>query len=89
MDWSLVAEIGSLSLEFTRLAQITGDAKYFDAIQRITNAIEKGQQTTRLPGMWPIIMDPKTLTFDSDTFTFGGSTFYHNSTPFRQIFQTK
>lgn len=33
------AEVGSLSVEFTRLAQLTGDNTYFDAIDRITTAI--------------------------------------------------
>ena len=33
------AEIGSLSVEFNRLAQLTGNNKYFDAIDRITTAI--------------------------------------------------
>ena len=31
------AEIGSLSMEFTRLSQVTGDPKYFDATQRIND----------------------------------------------------
>lgn len=53
----VVAVLGSLSLEFTRLAQITGNHKYFDGIQRVVNELEKWQNTTQLPGMWPAMVD--------------------------------
>ncbi|KAJ5567528.1 Glycoside hydrolase family 47 [Penicillium sp. DV-2018c] len=49
-----LAEIGSLSLEFTRLAQLTKEDKYYDAIARITNELEKIQDTTSIPGLWPV-----------------------------------
>lgn len=52
-----LAEIGSLSLEFTRLAQITGDQKYYDAISRITNNFEEFQNRTTVPGLWPLSFD--------------------------------
>lgn len=44
-------------MEFTRLAQITKQAKYYDAIARITNELEIWQENTSLPGMWPIVVD--------------------------------
>lgn len=53
----MLAEIGSLSVEFTRLAQITKEAKYYDAIARITNEFEMWQNNTRLPGLWPMKVD--------------------------------
>ncbi|KAH8701860.1 glycosyl hydrolase family 47-domain-containing protein [Talaromyces proteolyticus] len=53
----VMAELGSLSVEFTRLAQLTKEDKYYDAIAHITNALEVSQKETRLPGMWPLIMD--------------------------------
>ncbi|KAK4549177.1 hypothetical protein LTR36_007635 [Oleoguttula mirabilis] len=53
----VLAELGSLSLEFTRLAQLTGEPKYYDAIARITDAFDEWQNNTRLPGMWPISVD--------------------------------
>jgi mannosyl-oligosaccharide alpha-1,2-mannosidase len=69
----LVSELGSLSLEFTRLSQLTGDPKYYDAVQRIGNVFEDSQNTTKLPGMWPISIDAATPSFASDTmFTLGG-----------------
>ncbi|KAK1984637.1 family 47 glycosyl hydrolase [Colletotrichum cereale] len=47
------AAIGSMSLEFTRLAQLTGDVKFYDAIERIRLAFDRIQEETMLPGMWP------------------------------------
>ncbi|KAJ5679690.1 hypothetical protein N7462_007934 [Penicillium macrosclerotiorum] len=51
---AVLAEIGSLSLEFTRLAQLTKEDKYYDAIARITNELEKIQDSTNIPGLWPL-----------------------------------
>ncbi|KAF2827503.1 seven-hairpin glycosidase [Ophiobolus disseminans] len=53
----VLAEIGSLSMEFTRLAQLTGEHKYYDAIARITDNLEEYQNNTRLAGMWPTYLD--------------------------------
>ena len=68
---TLVAEIGSLSLEFTRLSQLTGDIKYFDAIQRIMNEFDSKQSLTKLPGLWPVVMNAKLVSFVSGGFSLG------------------
>jgi mannosyl-oligosaccharide alpha-1,2-mannosidase len=69
----LVSEPGSLSLEFTRLSQLTRDPKYYDAVQRVSDVMEQGQNTTKLPGMWPVTIDLKTPSFaDDNLFTLGG-----------------
>jgi mannosyl-oligosaccharide alpha-1,2-mannosidase len=36
------------------LAQLTKQDKYYDAIARITNELEKFQDSTSIPGLWPI-----------------------------------
>lgn len=54
---AVLAEIGSLSMEFTRLAQLTGEHKFYDAVARITDHLEEYQNNTRLPGMWPTYLD--------------------------------
>ncbi|KAL1587180.1 hypothetical protein WHR41_04407 [Cladosporium halotolerans] len=54
---AVLAEIGSLSMEFTRLAQLTKEPKYYDAIARVTDALGEFQNNTRLPGMWPTYVD--------------------------------
>lgn len=43
------AEVGSLSVEFTRLAQLTGNSAYFDAIDRITTAIYEMAPNNDIP----------------------------------------
>ncbi|KAH8888782.1 hypothetical protein GQ53DRAFT_808170 [Thozetella sp. PMI_491] len=69
----LVSEIGSLSLEFTKLSQLTGEMKYYDAVQRIADHFEKEQKNTKLPGMWPVVVDSVGMKFDTDnSFTLGG-----------------
>ncbi|EDU47131.1 alpha-mannosidase IC [Pyrenophora tritici-repentis] len=50
----IIAEMASASVEFTRLSQLTGDMRYFDAISRISNVMDEQQSRTRLPGMWPV-----------------------------------
>ncbi|KAM4057897.1 glycosyl hydrolase family 47 protein [Hirsutella rhossiliensis] len=53
-----IAELASLSMEFTRLAQITSENKYYDAIDRITNAlVDFQQQGSLIPGMFPESLD--------------------------------
>lgn len=69
----LVSELGSLSLEFTRLSQLTGDHRWYDAIQRITTLFDAQQHKTRLPGLWPVVVNPKDEDLTSDYgFTLGG-----------------
>jgi mannosyl-oligosaccharide alpha-1,2-mannosidase len=63
---TLSAEIGSLTLELTRLTQLTGDPKYFDAIQRVMNVFEEQQDKTMIPGMWPLSVDTMIPDFTQD-----------------------
>jgi mannosyl-oligosaccharide alpha-1,2-mannosidase len=52
------AELGSLTLEFTRLAQLTGEHKYYDAVARITNALVEWQERgTEIKGIFPDSVD--------------------------------
>jgi mannosyl-oligosaccharide alpha-1,2-mannosidase len=72
-DSVLVSEIGSLTLEFTRLSQITGDPRYYDAVQRVMDVLDEQQDKTKLPGMWPVVVNAKTEDFtDFGGFTIGG-----------------
>ncbi|KAG0646246.1 ER mannosidase 1 [Hyphodiscus hymeniophilus] len=68
----LLAEIGSMSVEFTRLSQLTGNPKFYDAIQRVTNRLEKAQELTSLPGLWPVVVSPMEEDFgDNMAFSIG------------------
>ncbi|PHH55757.1 Mannosyl-oligosaccharide alpha-1,2-mannosidase [Ceratocystis fimbriata CBS 114723] len=49
-----IAGIGTFTLEFTRLSIITGDAKYYDAVHRISQHFNRTQNDTLLPGLWPV-----------------------------------
>lgn len=51
------ADIGTFSLEFSMLSQITGDRKYFEAAQRITNALHKLSDSVVPRGLLPTILD--------------------------------
>ncbi|KAJ0160870.1 Endoplasmic reticulum mannosyl-oligosaccharide 1,2-alpha-mannosidase [Colletotrichum tanaceti] len=63
---------GSLSLEFTRLSQLTGDMKYFDAVDRIARFLERTQYRSKLPGMWPRMINFREERVDTDNgFTLG------------------
>ncbi|KAK8156455.1 putative 1,2-alpha-mannosidase [Phyllosticta citrichinensis] len=80
-DSILVVEVTSMTLEFTRLSQVSGDPKYFDAVERVVEVIEKQQNKTRLPGMWPLKCNAKVKDFTADPiFTLGefSGTTYEN-----------
>ena len=73
-DQALIAEIGSLTLEFTRLSQLTGDNRWFDAVQRVIDVFDAQQELTRIPGLWPVVVDAKTMNFhNSSRFTIGAT----------------
>jgi mannosyl-oligosaccharide alpha-1,2-mannosidase len=59
----ILAELASASLEMTRLSQLTGNMKYYDAIARITNLLDEDQSKTQLPGMFPTAVDMQTGNF--------------------------
>lgn len=62
-----------MTLEFTRLSQITGEPKYYDAVQRITDLLVKHQNNTLVPGLFPISISPLHEEFGKDKrFTLGG-----------------
>jgi mannosyl-oligosaccharide alpha-1,2-mannosidase len=71
--FSLLAEVGSLTLEFTRLSQLTGDDKWYDAVARVTDVFEQQQNRTKIPGLFATMLDTKNADFTRDnTFTLGG-----------------
>lgn len=66
------ASVTTLSMEFTRLAQLTGNHKYYDAVARVTDHLYYNQNLTKLPGMWPMHFDLRHGVFTHDnTFTLG------------------
>ena len=73
-DYDPAAGPTSLCLEFTRLAQLTNDNKYFDAIDRVTSFLVRSQNQSAIPGLWPMLINFR----DEDvtqahTFTLGAN----------------
>lgn len=65
------ASPGSLTLEMTRLSQLTGDPKFYDAADRVTQFLARIQNDTRLPGMWPVALNFQREIADDNTFSLG------------------
>lgn len=63
----LIAEISSLTMEFTRLSLLTEDPKWFDAVQRITDIMAAAQTKTELPGMWSMVVNAREAKFHEGT----------------------
>jgi mannosyl-oligosaccharide alpha-1,2-mannosidase len=68
----LLAEMGSYSLDFTRLSILTNDPKYYEIVARITDLLHETQMKTKVPGLWPskVGITAETLDAGSD-YTFG------------------
>lgn len=68
-----LAEIGTMVLELTRLSLITGDARYYDVTQHITDLLDASQMKTKIPGLWSVSVDPSDARFDTGTrYSMGG-----------------
>lgn len=68
------AAAGTLSLEFTRLSQLTGDMKYYNAIDNVKREMEKTQDKTNIPGMWPTFVNLQVgFGHSGNSFTLGAS----------------
>ncbi|KAG6005629.1 hypothetical protein E4U21_007817 [Claviceps maximensis] len=65
------AASGSLCVEFTRLSQITGDSKYYDATERVKRFFYEYQNHTKAPGLWPWDLNFRRGKIDDGFFTFG------------------
>jgi mannosyl-oligosaccharide alpha-1,2-mannosidase len=66
------AAVGSLTMEFTRLAQITQQPKFYDAVARVTTFLAEAQNSTHIPGLFPTWINAYSLDFTSDSaFTMG------------------
>lgn len=69
-----MSELGSLSLEFIRLSQLTGDKKYEEAIERISGCIHGQQMSTMIPGLLPTTVNARECDFSQGMeFTLGAT----------------
>ena len=69
-----IAEFGSLSLEFTRLSQLTNDMRFYDAIHRISQCMASQQAHTKIPGLFPTQVNIRDCKFSLDSeFSLGAA----------------
>ena len=66
--YALIAEFGTLQLEFRRLTQLTGDQKYDNAVTRIMDWLKS---KSPYDGLFPAFIQPETGAFGPDHITFG------------------
>ncbi|KAF1943193.1 seven-hairpin glycosidase [Clathrospora elynae] len=68
------ASPGTITMEFSRLSQITGDDKYYAAVSHLMDVFYHGQNDTTLPGMWPMHVSMSEMDVVSgNQFTIGGN----------------
>lgn len=60
--------IGSLTMEFTRLAQITSQAKYYDIVAKLTIMMDRTSNSTAIPGLWPTSINAANEQFNSSRY---------------------
>lgn len=64
--------MGSLTMEFTRLAQITSQPKYYDVVAKISMMMDRSQNGTKIPGLWPVNVNAQQEEFNqSRQFSIG------------------
>ena len=68
----ILAEAGSLLLEFTRLWQVTGNRTYFDRVQRTTDWLDRNMTAAgRIETLFPVMIYPeRNISYGS--ISFGG-----------------
>jgi mannosyl-oligosaccharide alpha-1,2-mannosidase len=68
------ASPGTITLEFSRLSQITGNDKYYAAVSQVMELFYQNQNATKLPGMWPMMVSMSQKDVVSGyQFTIGGN----------------
>ncbi|EDV24955.1 uncharacterized protein TRIADDRAFT_25192 [Trichoplax adhaerens] len=72
---SILAEIGTLHLEFAYLSKVTGKEKYVQAVDRIRSHLNKIDKPR---GLYPVYISPDSGSWVQDTVTLGalGDSFY-------------
>merc|ERR1712159_10550 len=72
----ILAEVGTVQLEFGALSKHTGDSKYDDMAMHVYDVIAK--QNVNPPGMYPLYLDPNSGSFTSSQVSLGalGDSFF-------------
>ncbi|OAV87248.1 hypothetical protein PTTG_29514 [Puccinia triticina 1-1 BBBD Race 1] len=69
----VTSDIGSLTLEFTRLSQLTSKGFYFDVAHKIIDILDSEQwlSPSRLGTLFPTVIDPDSASMVDANYTFG------------------
>ncbi|CAG8470135.1 4464_t:CDS:2 [Dentiscutata erythropus] len=67
---SVLADIGTLQLEFRRLSELSRNSKYLKKAQKVIDVLQR--KSTELPGLYPVFIDPYTGNFTTTWVTWGG-----------------
>ncbi|CAG8614069.1 9487_t:CDS:10 [Dentiscutata erythropus] len=68
---AILAQIGTLQLEFMKLSQLTGNSEFFFKVNNITQALDDIPKP--IPGLYPLFLDHETGEFVGHDITFGGA----------------
>ena len=69
---SMIAEFGTLQMEFIALSERTGDGRWRDMAEKIVEAVRDAKGTKNAPdGLWPIFFDPNRGAFTNAKVSFG------------------
>lgn len=60
---AIMSELGTLSLEFIRLSQLTRNSKYAEAVERVTDCIDRQQMSSVVPGLLPTTVNARECDF--------------------------
>lgn len=72
IDHEISADVGSLCMEFTKLSQLSGDVRFYDAVQRISELLAAQQDKSQIPGLWPVFFNTQIKDFSSgNEFSLG------------------
>ncbi|CAI2179364.1 7661_t:CDS:2 [Funneliformis geosporum] len=72
----ILSQVGTLQLEYMKLAQLTGNSSFFYAVQKVTDVLDKAKK--EIPGLYPLYIDIESGKFTSRQISFGsmGDSFY-------------
>lgn len=72
---SILAEIGTVQLEFRKLSQLTGNPEFAEKADRVTEVLFRNRPSD---GLYPIYVNPTSGTFQGSQITLGalGDSFY-------------
>ncbi|CAG8475060.1 8593_t:CDS:2 [Funneliformis caledonium] len=72
----VLSQVGTLQLEFMKLAELTGNSTFFYAVQKVTDVLDKARK--EIPGLYPLYINIESGKFTSHQISFGamGDSFY-------------